>query len=71
MLKIFIQDGSVYLPPGTLSPLIWTTTQMLTAYALRPPPGADARRPSTARLGALNLFPALQELSAMQQVKIA
>lgn len=63
------QDGSVYLLPGTLSPLTWTTTLTLTACALLPPLGADARRAFTALWGPLSLCPALQELSAMQPVR--
>lgn len=59
----------MYLLPGTLSPLTWTTTLTLTAYALHPPLGADARRGFTAPLGPLSLYLALQELSAMQPVR--
>lgn len=70
MLKIITQDGSVYLLHGMRSPLIWTTTQMPTVCALRPPRGADARKASTAHQGVLNLFPVLQEPSVMQQVTI-
>lgn len=59
----------MYLLPGMLSPLTWTTTLMPTAYALRPPPGADARRGFTVPLGPLSLYLALQEHSAMQPVR--
>lgn len=59
----------MYLLPGTLSPLTWTTTLTLTAYVLLPPPGADARRGFTVPLGPLSLYLALQELSAMQPVR--
>lgn len=68
-IEFITQDGSVYLLPGTLSPLTWTTTLTLTAYALLPPPGADARRGFTVHQGPLSLYLALQELSAMQPVR--